>query len=336
MEWINFNKNTINQYIQFIENHENSSLWHYPYWLDFQLKIKKANNGFFFGIKNKNKIILAGLLLIYKSGMHFNYGYIPGGFLYNEINKNLYNFFLDNLNKIAKENKLVFTQIDSITLYSENFYNIIKKNKFHKFNVKLPIPDYTNIVELDKDEDLILNQMKPKGRYNIKLSIKKGVIIKKAKSNEIGLFYQLLKKTSVRDRFNINSKEYYEKMLKIIPDSYLLLAFYNNILLAAGIFLYTKNTCIYYYGASSNEMRNLMAPYLIQWEAIKIAKNKKCKYFDFLGIAPPDQSNDRLTGVTDFKLKFGGKIIRFNPSYYIIQNNIIYYIYTFLKKIFKK
>ena len=79
-----------------------------------------------------------------------------------------------------------------------------------------------------------------------------------------------------------------------------------------------------------------MAPYLIQWEAIKIAKKKNCKYFDFLGVAPPNASNNRLASVTDFKLKFGGEIIRFNPSFCIIHNVFFYHIYDEIKKIYKK
>lgn len=336
MEWIVFNKQTINQYIQFIDNHNNSSIWQYPCWLDFQLQTNKAKDGFFFGIKINNEIKLAGLLLIHQNAMKFNYSYIPGGFLYNDIDKKVYDFFIFNLKKIAKDKKIIYSQIDSITPYSELYYEIINKYKHHKFNIELPIPDHTNIIELSQNENIILSQMKHKGRYNIKLSIKKGVKIKKAKPDEINLFFQLLEKTAIRDNFYINDEEYYKKILTCIPDSVLLLAYYKNTLLAGGIFLFTKNYGIYYYGASSDQMRNLMAPYLIQWEAIKIAKKKNCKYFDFLGVAPPNASNNRLASVTDFKLKFGGEIIRFNPSFCIIHNVFFYHIYDEIKKIYKK
>ncbi len=336
MKFIIFNKTSINQYLDFINNNPNTGIWHYPSWLTFQLETKKALNGFFFGIEDNGKIILGGLLLIYKNALKFNYGYIPAGFLYDEIDDNIYNFFTENINKIAKENKLVITQIDSITPYSEKYNNLINKYKDYILNVKLPIPDHTNMINLNKSEDLILEEMKPKGRYNIKLANKRGVIIKEGNENDIDLFFQLLKNTSIRDGFNINNKDYYLKMLRIIPNSVLLLAYFNDILLAAGIFLYTNNYGIYYYGASGDQMRNLMAPYLIQWKAIQIAKIKNCKYFDFLGVSPPNDNNDRLSNVTEFKLKFGGKIVKFNPSFNIIHNKLIYNFYQKLKKIIKK
>lgn len=335
MKFITFDKVTINQYLYFIKNHPNASIWHYPNWLDFQLEVKKASKGFFFGIENNDKVILAGLLLIYKSALKFNYGYIPAGFLYNEIDDNVFNFFIDNFSNIAKKYKLVYTQMDSVIPYSEKYFNLINKYKNFTLNIKLPIPDHTNMIDLSKTEDFILENMKPKGRYNIKLAVKKGVIIKEGKENDIEEFYKLLKNTSIRDGFNINNIEYYKKMLKTISDSILLLAYFKDILLAAGIFLYTDNYGIYYYGASSDQMRNLMAPYLIQWKAIQAAKNKNCKFFDFLGVSPPDDYNDRLSNVTEFKLKFGGKMIKFNPSFNIIHNKFIYNFYTGLKKIIK-
>ena len=86
-----------------------------------------------------------------------------------------------------------------------------------------------------------------------------------------------MKETSSRDGFNVNSLEYYEKMAETLPECELLLATYENKIIAGGIFTYTKNQGLYYYGASSNEFRNLMAPYLLQWQAILNAKkNHAC------------------------------------------------------------
>ena len=180
-----------------------------------------------------------------------------------------------------------------------------------------------------------MNKMKPKGRYNIKLAGKKGVVIKKGTEPDLNTFYSLLKETSSRDGFNVNNEKYYELMLKSVPESELLIAVYENKIIAGGIFTYTKNQGLYYYGASSNEFRNLMAPYLIQWQAILNAKQRGCIYYDFLGISNPENP-DKLSGVTDFKLKFGGRIVKFNQSYQIIHNNFIFKIYKMIKKLLNK
>jgi lipid II:glycine glycyltransferase (peptidoglycan interpeptide bridge formation enzyme) len=75
-----------------------------------------------------------------------------------------------------------------------------------------------------------------------------------------------------------------------------------------------NKTGIYYYGASLHEHRPLMAPYLLQWEAMHICRARQCHDYDLFGIAPPDASEHHLRGVTDFKRKFGGRTVTYPPE----------------------
>lgn len=334
MEWIIYNKDNIDKkYIEFLDNHKYSGIWHYPEWLNFQLNSKRAKDGFIFTIEENREIIFGGIFLIQRSSYNINFGYIPAGFLYTKISKDIYDFFIFNITKISKRFNLIFTQLDSITEYDENITNIIYLYKNHKFKEKLPIPTHTNILDLTLSLDELLSQMKPKGRYNIKLAEKKGVVVKKGDIKDLDIFYSLLIETTKRDNFRPNPFEYYKSMLENLKNSILLFAFHENDILSAGIFTYTKNQSLYYYGASSNIKRNLMSPYLLQWEAIKIGKERGCKYYDFMGIADPENPKDQLINVTDFKLKFGGRIVRFNPSYHIVHNPFYYYLYKLGKNI---
>jgi lipid II:glycine glycyltransferase (peptidoglycan interpeptide bridge formation enzyme) len=77
--------------------------------------------------------------------------------------------------------------------------------------------------------------MKPKGRYNIKLAKKKGVIAKRVEKTKenIKLFYNLITETSSRDNFNSNSLNYYKVFLEKILSSELIFAYKNNKLISA-------------------------------------------------------------------------------------------------------
>jgi lipid II:glycine glycyltransferase (peptidoglycan interpeptide bridge formation enzyme) len=57
--------------------------------------------------------------------------------------------------------------------------------------------------------------MKPKGRYNIRLAEKNNVIVKMVDNNSenLDIFYNLILKTSIRDKFTINSKLYFREFL---------------------------------------------------------------------------------------------------------------------------
>ena len=260
--------------------------------------------------------------------------------LYYEINYEIFDLFYKNLKDVSKSNKTFYTQIDSIIPYDDNYHTVVSRySKNVVLNTKAPIPQYTNVVDLSLNEEEILAQMKPKGRYNIKLAEKKGVKIKVGDISDISTFYKILSETTVRDGFRPNNQKYYLDMLEILKESTLLLAYHEDDLISAGLFTFTKFQGLYYYGASANIKRNLMAPYLTQWEAIKLAKDKGCNYFDFMGIADPEKKDDPLVGVTDFKLKFSEKIIKFNTPIHIVHNKFLYNfvkIVRYIKKLVKK
>lgn len=181
---------------------------------------------------------------------------------------------------------------------------------------------WTRILDLTKAEDTLLSDMHEKWRYNIRLAQKRWVEVRWVSSTgeNIDIWMNLLSDTSSRDGFSKNSKKYYECFLSAVgkdESGGLLFAYFESQVIAGGIFVYSWDTAIYYYGASSSdrEVRKHMAPYLLQWEAIREAKRRWCERYDFLGIAWPDNKNSSLRGVTEFKEKFGGEIVKLGPKY---------------------
>jgi lipid II:glycine glycyltransferase (peptidoglycan interpeptide bridge formation enzyme) len=143
-----------------------------------------------------------------------------------------------------------------------------------------------------------------------------------------------MNETTDRDSFSWNSYEYYCKFLNSIPESKLMLSYVNENVVAAWIFLFDREVSIYYYWASTSKKkyRNLMAPYQLQWEAIKIAKSSWGKFYDFLWVANPDSKNDPLSGVTSFKRKLTPDIRHVSESYIWINSIILYTLLKLIKK----
>ena len=191
-------------------------------------------------------------------------------------------------------------------------------------------PQTSLVIDLSLPEEGILAQMKPKGRYNIKVADKHNIKVESA--DDIEAFYQLLSKTSNRDGFGIHPKEYYANMLSGLGQyGQLLVARYEDRIIAGGLFVYLDEWGIYYYGASDHHYRNLMAPYLVQWTAIKEAKARGCRYYDFLGIAPEGTRNHAWAGVTEFKKKFGGKVVTYSKARDLILRPFWYTLYKLRK-----
>lgn len=193
----------------------------------------------------------------------------------------------------------------------------------------------TIVIDLDQPEDTILAQMKPKGRYNIKVAEKHGVVVRA--SRDIDAFYSLVSDTSSRDGFTPLPKDHYHRFLEHLPGSLLLLAYSPEQEPIAGLLnvLWNKQA-IYYYGASSHAHRASMAPYLLQWEAIKFAKKAKCRTYDLLGIAPSSDADGShpWRGITAFKEKFGGRVVNYPPEQQIVLRPLVQWAFATKRRMF--
>ena len=203
------------------------------------------------------------------------------------------------------------------------------------WNLKKPntnvLPSDTIFIDLKKDEDRLLQDMKPKTRYNIRLSNRKGVKVRTANINDLDIWYKLYQETCTRNRIYLESIEYFKAVLetdasnaKSPAEVELLIAEINQTPLAAMFLVSSHQRATYLYGASSSTNRNYMATYALQWEAMSKAKNRGCTEYDMFGVSPLADSSHPLYGLYRFKIGFGGKLFHrmgcwdypFNPGDY--------------------
>ena len=181
-------------------------------------------------------------------------------------------------------------------------------------------PPRTVMVSLAEPEEEILAAMKSKTRYNIRLAERKDVVVKP--SDDVAAFHRMMLTTGERDAFGIHSLAYYQKAYDLFAAEgkcALLIASYEEKPLAGLMVFVQGQTAWYLYGASTNEERNRMPTYLLQWEAMRWAKRQGCTQYDLWGVpdlsekALEDQFTDRsdgLWGVYRFKRGFGGEVRR--------------------------
>ena len=294
------------------------NLWQHPIWADFQTAIGRK----VWWVHNEGAVALTIKHDLPKGLCWLE---IPRGPLFE--NKKSLNQLLDEIKDLGKKEKAIFVRMSPFEKLEIGHRTLDITKHDHQ-------PETSLVIDLDQTEEDILSQMKPKGRYNIKVALKHGVTAKPSK--DIDVFYQLLEATGFRDHFGIHPKSYYEKILDTMPENaQLFLAEYQGEVIAGGLFVYLDEWGIYYYGASVSSYRNVMAPYLIQWEAIKEAKRRGCKHYDFLGIAPEGAEGHPWSGVTEFKKKFGGRIVHYPQAKEMILQpfwHLVYRIYKLIKK----
>ena len=201
-------------------------------------------------------------------------------------------------------------------------------------------PRRTIWIDLCADEDTILGRMKSKTRYNIRLAARKGVQVRRATLDDFDAFYSLMQGTGERDDFSIHSREYYHTAYQLFAPhglAQLFLAFYEDEPLGALMAFACGDKAWYFYGASSNKHRNLMPNYLLQWEAMRWARERGCTAYDLWGVPDEDeetletrftQRRDGLWGVYRFKRGFGGLLHRYLGAYDFVYSSLWYKLYT--------
>lgn len=237
---------------------------------------------------------------------------------------------LEKLKQVGRENKAIFIKIEP------NIENPLSPNPCHLspslVKGKPLFTKYTSIIDLTRTEEEIFNSFKPKTRYNIRLAEKHGIKIQEENSNEAFKEYlNLLFETTKRQGFYAHNKEFHRQQWRVLQPagiSHLLTATYQGKILSAFL-LFVFNGVLYYpYGASTREHKELMAPTLLMWEAIKFGKTHDCTKFDLWGdIEPNPPPNHPYYGFHRFKEGFSPKLVEFAGTFDLVINPILYKIY---------
>jgi len=200
-------------------------------------------------------------------------------------------------------------------MLQEYRFNFNTVNWNFKKSMSNILPSNTIFLDLTRDLSVIKGSMKQKTRYNIELSVRKEVTVELAGIEDLETWYKLYTETASRNNFYLHHIDYFKAVLtnrarntQSPAEVLLLIAVVEKMPLAAMFLVITGNRGTYLYGASASHHKNLMASYALQWEAIKIAKEKGCTEYDMFGIAPNPDPSHPLFGLYRFKTGFGGTI----------------------------
>ncbi len=286
--------------------------------------------------------IIAAAQILQKTvpGMPLRLGhlaYIPKGPVIDWSQADLCALFLTQLNSYLRMQGALALRIEppQELVSPEGELAMKRMLSFGFHTVRTIQPLRTIVLDLVPDEATLLAQMKEKWRYNVRLGARKGVTVRVASSVEdVRAWYALLLATGERDQFGVHMLDYYQRVWQIFAPYDLVrlfLAEYDGQLLA-GIFVgLFSHQALYLYGASSNELRQLMPNYVLQWEAIRWAKQQGAHIYDFWGIPETDEEAESMAGVYRFKRGWGGRVVQFPGCYeYTYHPLLMKFVHKFL------
>ena len=281
-------------------------------------------------------------IFIFKTTLKINQSilYSPRGPVINDqstVGKaEIFQLIMQEIDKLAKRGKYLYFQVDPYT-NNQEWANVLSEKGFEKSESDIQ-PRHTLILDIRQTEEGILAGMHQKTRYNINLARKKGIEVE-VDNSKFKEFWELLKKTTQRQGITFYSQEYYKELLKI-PFVKLYLAKHEGKVIAANIMVFWNDTATYLFGSSDYEHRNLMAPHLLQWQALKDSKDEGLWFYDFWGAAPAgaEGRESKWAGFTKFKMGFSpnAEITEYIGTYEKVYMPIKLGLYRFIRGRFKK
>lgn len=257
---------------------------------------------------------------------------------------------INNLIALAKEKKVKWVRIEPET---EEILEEIKKSIPYKV-VHAPHnmqPREILKIDITETEEVLLARMKSKTRYNIRLAEKRGVkVFETRKEQYITAFLDLIAATSGRKGITSHPRSYYQQFFQTLPENMcrLFVAEYEGVVVAANMVMVSGDTATYLHGGTADLHRDVMAPYLLQWEQMKKAKALECTKYDFGGVKT-NNSQQTVTnkqqsknkndwgGITKFKTGFSPNTAPtvFPGTYDIVLDSTVYFVYDISRHIQK-
>ncbi len=295
-------------------------------------------------IISEGETIIAGAQLLIKSlPLIGSIAYIPKGPLFSSAEPGLRNLVTTSLFNLINKHRMAYIiiqpPIDDTELSGQLLNYGFQQSK------NSVAPTATVILDLSLSLDDILEQMKPKTRYNISIGQRKGVNVREGNENDLSIFHHLMVATGQRNKFPPEPEEYFRLMWKLLyKQGYvrLFLVEYEGEVLSTILIIPFGDTVIYKRGAWSGAHGNLHPNEVMHWEVIKWVKSHGYRFYDLEGIDPriarsivhkDSSANNSITGAASFKIGFGGKVTLFPEAYDYLPNPALRYTYT---KIFPK
>jgi len=279
--------------------------------------------------------------------------YAPRGPLLDWSNPQLRSSVLYDLELMAGQPDVLFIKIDPDVVKTVKETDSLEKQelingrglsleltsrgwKYSQEQIQFP---NTLIVDLQLSESELLQRMKQKTRYNIRLSKRKGIQVRQGGESDFPLLYRMYKETANRDGFIIRPPAYYYNSWGTFLQSgmaKILIAEYEGLPLSGLILYIFCNRAWYFYGMSGGEHKERMPNYLLQWEAMLLAKNLGCTSYDLWGAPSVMDESDPLWKVYRFKEGFGGKFVETVGAWDYSTKPLLYKTYTILFPIMQR
>jgi len=331
-----------NEWEQFIEKCSQKSFLNSWNWGEFQIargfkiwRLAITNNSHLQGVALVVKInARRGTYLLIQHGPTIESSDI-------KVKSDVFKLFIDELAKIGKKEGASFVRMNPLWERNDKNKELLKKIGLRVSPMHANAYDATWKLDISLSEEELFRGMRKTTRYVIRQAEKnQDIVIEKSEDlKDLAIYQELNREVAKRQKFVPFSDDYIKDEFELFVkdnQALLFLGKYKGEVAAGALVVFYQGTGYYHQAASLSKYAKLSIPYLLQWEAIKEAKKRGCKLYDFWGYVDPKiNPNHPWAGPTLFKMGYGGEAYEYvhTQDYVLSPKYWLTYIFEQLRKI---
>ncbi len=304
----------------FVEGHPQGNFFHTPDYVDLHREVKGYTPYVVAAFDSREQLV--GLLVAIRSSVYNGIGryvtsraIVVGGPLIDDQHPEVAEMLLNCYCKTMKY-RAIYTQFRN--QFDTSKWQVAFQHVNARFEEHLDI-----LIELQKSEETLWQEMHPKRRNKIRQAQKQQVEVRELiTTEEREQSWHILRNVYRREKLPLAKKVFFDHAFDtLIPKGYLKVygAFHHQQLIGTRYVLSYKTQIFDWYAGSDQKFSSLRPNDLLPWEVFLRSKAEGFTRFDFGGAGKPNVPY----GVRDYKLRFGGTLVNFG-RYEIIHNNVIF------------
>ena len=272
--------------------------------------------------------VYAGEVEPAKRGRHLA---VAGGPIFDWSNPEVKKLIFDDMELQAKKLKCTFVRVRPQLQNTPENAKIFQQLGFRKAPMYLSV-EFAGVLNLENSEEEILKNMRQRLRRALRKAEKNQITIEKTSDPKaIHDFYQIELQTAKRHDFYAFSEDFLTKQFAAFAkndEAVLYIAKLNGEILAENFMIFYGNEASYHYGVSSELGTKYSGAPLLHMEAMRDARKRGIKRYNFWGIVDESDTKHRFYGVSVFKRGFGVEELKYLDARDLVLDKISYYTKT--------
>jgi len=292
----------------FVQDQEFSAFVQSPTYGEFYREL--GEDYVIIGLYEQGRLI-GGSLVLTTHARRGDFLYLPYGPILDYTDTHQVEAFFDYVKEYARKKGYDFIRVSPLVDESDSVMQTLRTFGLRPAPMHI-LAETSWILDISPSEEELLANMKKNHRNLVRRCIRDGVRVEQ-RTDDTALeeLNTILDHTGKKHDFVRFSRSYinaeFHTFLQhnenVIMHGYLP----NGALDASAIMMFYGNMAVYRHSASLGLDNKLPTSYAIQWETIKEAKRRGCRWYNFWGIAPSDATKHHpFYGITHFKKGFGG------------------------------